>query len=95
MKFINTFFLDSQTKMNPNMNYGQVVRGPGKTSGTFTGILDLRGTVKIVNAILIIQALNCSDWTEENRAEVRNWMAQYSEWMQTSSLGQSTASRPK
>ncbi|KAL4268134.1 dermatan-sulfate isomerase family protein [Pleurotus pulmonarius] len=55
--FINVFFLDPKTAMNPNVNFGQMVRGPGDQGqkGTFTGILDIRGIVKIVNALLILR----------------------------------------
>ncbi|KAJ3538507.1 hypothetical protein NM688_g6514 [Phlebia brevispora] len=48
-KFIDTFFLSSTTGMHPNVNFGQMVRGPGKEHqvGTFTGILDLRGMPRL------------------------------------------------
>lgn len=38
-KFIKTWFLDDATRMNPNLDYGQVQRGPGKSKGTHTGVL--------------------------------------------------------
>ena len=38
--FINTWFLDSDTAMNPTLDYGQVTRGPVTgTTGTHTGVL--------------------------------------------------------
>ena len=62
--WINTWFLASDTYMNPNLNYAQIVRGP-KTSkiGKRTGVLDLRCMVKIVNAVLVLRAGNAPGWT--------------------------------
>jgi len=39
--------------MNPNLNYTQAVRGPGKASNTGSqmGVLDLKCTVKVVSAV--------------------------------------------
>lgn len=37
--FINTWFLDSVTSMNPNLNYAQMQRGPTGQVGTHTGVL--------------------------------------------------------
>lgn len=94
--FIDTFFLTPSTRMNPNMNFGQIVRGPGPEgrSGTFTGILDLRGLVKVVNAILILKATQSPDWTDARDQAMSTWMGQYAGWLTDSPLGKSTASRP-
>lgn len=95
--FIDVFFLDPATKMNPNMNFGQVVRGPGLEGqqGTFTGVLDLRGIVKIINGILVLKAASSPDWTAARDQELTLWMGQYTEWLQNSTLGKMSASRPK
>jgi hypothetical protein len=95
--FIDTFFLNPSTKVNPNMNFGQVVRGPGQAGqeGTFTGVLDLRGIVKIINGIMILKAADSPDWTTTRDQELAAWMTQYADWLQDSSLGKRSASRPK
>lgn len=92
--FIDMLFLSPSTKMNPNVNYGQVFRGPGTAGqcGTFTGILDLRGTVKIVNAILLKATPN---WTNARDQAVGDWMSKDVAWLQDSDIGKSGASRPK
>lgn len=94
--FIDTFFLNPSTKMNPNMNFGQIVRGPGPDGrqGTFTGVLDLRGLVKIVNAISMVKACQSSDWTDARNKAMTAWMGQYAGWLTDSPLGKMTASRP-
>jgi Alginate lyase len=95
--FIDTFFLNPSTKMNPNMNFGQMVRGPGQAGqeGTFTGVLDLRGIVKIINGIMILKAADSPDWTAARDQELAAWMAQYADWLENSLLGKRSASRPK
>jgi hypothetical protein len=95
--FIDTFFLNPSTKMNPNMNFGQMVRGPGQSGqeGTFTGVLDLRGIVKIINGILILKAADSPDWTTARNQELATWMGQYADWLRNSPLGKLSASRPK
>ncbi|KAK0456213.1 chondroitin AC/alginate lyase [Armillaria borealis] len=88
------FYLNSESRMNPNMNYGQVARGPNSQFGTFTGILDGRGHVKVVNGIAIMKALKNPDWTHDRDQEMMNWMSAYLNWLKTSDIGKKTASRP-
>jgi hypothetical protein len=37
--WIKIWFLNNATSMNPNLNYAQVNRGPGKQIGGHTGVL--------------------------------------------------------
>ncbi|EAU92867.2 hypothetical protein CC1G_03654 [Coprinopsis cinerea okayama7 len=94
---VDRFFLSPSTGMNPNLKYGQVVRGPGPAgiSGTFTGILDLRGTVKIVNGLMLLRELAHPDWTDKRDSAMRSWLSQYGQWLTHSDIGKMTGSRPK
>jgi hypothetical protein len=86
--FIDTFFLDRNTKMNPNVEFGQIVRGPpGTQSGSYMGILDLRALVKVVNAILVFRESEHPDWTQDRDVKMRAWAAQYIQWIETSVVG--------
>ncbi|KAL0950992.1 hypothetical protein HGRIS_007737 [Hohenbuehelia grisea] len=95
-KFVYAFFLDPDTGMNPNINYGQIVRGPGPKGqqGTFTGILDLRSTVKVVNAMTVLRVLESPQWTTDLDQAMSNWMSEYTNWLVSSAIGQDTATRP-
>ncbi|CAK5279988.1 unnamed protein product [Mycena citricolor] len=95
-RFVDEFFLNPDKKMNPNMAFGQIVRGPGPSGkqGTFTGVLDLRGLVKLANAVKILKLTNSSDWTTERDQGLQDWMKAYSAWITTSAIGKKTRSAP-
>ncbi|KAF8208077.1 chondroitin AC/alginate lyase [Mycena galopus ATCC 62051] len=87
VKFIDAWFLNNSTGMNPNLNYAQMERGPKGQLGTHTGVLDLKGMVKIVSGILILRKLNCTDWTEAIDTQMNTWTTQYLTWLQTNKIG--------
>lgn len=41
-QLLRVWFLNEATLMNPNVQYGQVIRGPGNWLGRSEGILDMR-----------------------------------------------------
>ena len=99
-KFANlmeTFFVNEATKMNPNVEFGQVVRGPNQSGlmGTFTGVLDLRGLVKVVNAVMIMEAKKSQHWTSDLASAFTSWAGEYLNWLIRSRVGKVAATRPK
>ncbi|KAJ7060327.1 chondroitin AC/alginate lyase [Mycena amicta] len=87
VKFIDTWFLNDTTHMNPNLNYAQMDRGPGGQQGSYTGILDLRGFAKIASGILILRKSANVDWTSDIDAKMVAWCNTYIDWLQTSPSG--------
>lgn len=83
--------------MNPNMNYGQIVRGPGPSgvTGSWTGILDMRGNVKTINAISILRQGKADQWTASHQQGMISWYTEFLSWMTTSAIGRKARSRPK
>ncbi|KAJ7915904.1 chondroitin AC/alginate lyase [Mycena leptocephala] len=81
--YINTWFLDPNTAMNPNLIYAQMNRGPNGQTGSFTGILDLRGFAKIASGILILRQHGSSDWTADIDSQMVAWCKNYINWLQT------------
>jgi Alginate lyase len=91
--WINTWFIAEDTYMNPNLNYGQVVRGPGNTShnGRYTGLIDLKCMVKVVNAVLILRAGQAPGWTGVIDSGLVNWTKSYINWLTNSPIALAAA----
>jgi len=84
-KYISTWFIDPATSMNPNLNYAQLLRGPGPQLGQHTGILDLKCMAKIASAVLTLRLGGSAEWTPTIDQGFTNWVNQYIPWMTNSS----------
>jgi len=82
--FVETWFLDETTGMNPNMQHGQSV--PGKVSGREFGILDARIYWDVMDSLILLQSEGLVEAEFINR--VRQWFGQYAVWLLTSEFGQ-------
>jgi hypothetical protein len=80
---IRAWFLDPQTKMNPNFNFGQGI--PGETEGRSAGLISARGLVQLVDAIGLLQ--NSKSWTADDQKGMTAWFTQWLDWLTTSKIG--------
>ncbi|KAH7345286.1 alginate lyase-domain-containing protein [Rhizoctonia solani] len=93
--FINVFFLNNKGRMNPKVEFGQVVRGPpGTQAGSYMGILDMRSLVKVVNAILVLRETQSPYWTQDRDVKMKTWATQYVQWVEASTVGKKAARAP-
>ena len=93
--FVQTYFISSSTGMHPRVQYGQVIRGPGTQIGQFLGVIDLRGMVKVANAVAIMRAEKAAQWPASTDAQLVSWAQKYVQWMQTSDIGKGALTAPK
>ena len=84
---INTWFLDKQTRMNPNLNYGQAI--PGRTKGRGIGIIETRKLDKIVDALILFSG--SKEFTDDIIRGTKKWLNDYLTWLLTSKNGQDEA----
>ncbi|KAI9450085.1 chondroitin AC/alginate lyase [Lactarius psammicola] len=83
---INTWFLAPDTYMNPNLNYAQVIRGPGANIGTHTGVLDLKCMAKVVSAVLVLREGKAPEWTETIDSGLVKWTTTYIGWLTSNKI---------
>jgi hypothetical protein len=80
---LRAWFLDPATKMNPSLDYAQAIWGV--TPGRGTGVID---TLHLVEVSRAARHLGKSDaLTAAEFGGVRDWFAQYLDWMRTSKNG--------
>jgi hypothetical protein len=82
-KLLRVWFLDTATRMNPNLEYGQAIKGVN--TGRGTGLIDTRHFIKVVDAIGMLKA--SKNWTTKDQQGMQQWFAAFLNWMQTSSNG--------
>ncbi|HSI83402.1 MAG: alginate lyase family protein [Candidatus Methylacidiphilales bacterium] len=83
---LHTWFLHHDTCMNPNLEYGQGIRGVCKGRGI--GIIDTVGFVFILDAMLHLPS---SVWPEENDKGLKKWFSRYVDWLLNSEHGKKEA----
>lgn len=85
--FIRRWFLEPQTRMNPNLNYAQCI--PGEEKGKPSGIIDTRWLILVVDATVLLDHSGVLTSTEEK--ELKLWFEEYVDWLLTSKNGQQEA----
>jgi len=80
---LNTWFLDTSTKMNPHLDYGQAV--PGVNSGRGIGIIETIALTGIADASLLLNG--APSWTAAQQTALQQWYKAYLQWMLTSKNG--------
>ncbi|MBA3671344.1 MAG: alginate lyase family protein, partial [Gemmatimonadaceae bacterium] len=82
-RHLRAWFVDSATRMNPNLEYGQAV--PGVTVGRGIGIIDTRHLPPLLDAIRLLDgtgALSLAD-----RRTITAWCSDYLKWLRESTNG--------
>ncbi len=80
---VRVWFLDTATRMNPNLNYGQAIKGV--TTGRGAGMIDTRHFVKLIDALGLLHG--SPDWKEKDQQGMKQWFRDFLLWMQTSKIG--------
>jgi hypothetical protein len=83
-KLAEVWFLDTATRMNPNLTYGQAVKGV--TEGRAAGLIDSRFFIWAIDGIRLLQTSRY--WTTRDQASMKQWFSAFLGWMQTSRIGQ-------
>ncbi len=82
-RHMKAWFVDPETRMNPNLQYAQAISGI--TKGRGTGVIDTVHLVEVVRAARVMEATG--GLAPKDADSVRKWFAEYVEWMNTSKNG--------
>ncbi|SDP03646.1 Copper amine oxidase N-terminal domain-containing protein [Paenibacillus sp. yr247] len=82
-KLLRVWYLNPDTMMNPNLNYGQSI--PGVTEGRKEGIIE---TINIMNILDYVTILNKSKYLPDSDLNrFKDWIAAYMKWLTENKIG--------
>jgi len=79
---LRMWFIDKKTKMNPNMNFGQIVPGLYDGKGRGEGILDTYNFVEMLDGIELLKS--SKKLKQKDKDALNEWFKVYVNWLQTS-----------
>jgi len=85
VKFIDTWFFDEATKMNPasGLQYAQLIRGLDEGRGI--GIIDAKDLAFVPDSAVLLSATGtCTAWSSAKKAGLSTWLQQYVGWLASS-----------
>lgn len=82
-KHLRAWFIDEETRMNPNLLYAQAIKG--RATGRGIGIIDTIHLVEVARAIEVLEDSNALSATEISG--IKKWFADYLLWMTTHQYG--------
>jgi len=89
-KLIRVWFLDTATRMNPNLTYAQSVKGV--TDGRAEGVIDTRHFMHIMDGIQLLQA--SKNWTSKDQSGMEGWVKDFIQWLGNSKIGKEEMNAP-
>jgi alpha-glucosidase len=84
---LRVFFLNSETRMNPNLQFGQGI--PGINTGRGIGLIETRGLTRVVDAIGLLAGSKA--WTTADQRGMEIWVDEFLRWMLESKYGRDEA----
>lgn len=83
VKHLKAWFVDPETKMNPNLLYSQAIKG--RFTGRSTGVIDGIHLVDVARSVMLLK--NSPSFPAKDYEAVRDWFRQYLTWLTTHPYG--------
>lgn len=87
VELLSVFFILPETRMNPNLEFGQGI--PGINTGRGIGLIETRGLTRVVAAIGLLKGSKAL--TQDVLVQLKKWFSEFLTWMQESKHGRDEA----
>jgi len=82
---LRVWFISQETRMNPNLNYGQTIVGHFGGKGRGAGMIETYKFVEMLDGIELLK--KSASFTSKDQQQLIHWFSEYLNWMMTSSIG--------
>jgi hypothetical protein len=82
-RLLRVWFLDGDTRMNPNFNQAQAV--PGVSSGRAAGMIESRNLCSVMDAVGLLAG--SQHWSQTEQDGMVQWIGEFLQWARTSKIG--------
>lgn len=84
-ELLRVWFLNQDTRMNPNLTYAQVAPGHNNDRGRCYGVLDAYSFVEMLDAVQLLE--DSRSFTSSDARQLKAWFGKLLDWMLTSEQG--------
>lgn len=88
-ELIRVWFLNKDTRMNPNLNFAQTIPGLDGGKGRCYGVIDGYSFVEMLDAVALLEQSKA--FTAKDSKQLKVWFTKFNQWMVTSELGKKEA----
>ena len=85
-ELIRVWFFDKKTRMNPNLEYAQMIPGRDGGKGRCYGVLDSYSFVEMLDAVQLLEQSEA--FTARDSKQLKAWFGKLLQWILTSPQGQ-------
>ena len=85
MDYLDTWFLNKKTRMNSNMNFGQMIPGHDGGKGRAEGIIDAYKLVEMLDCVTLLSSSRAMG--KKDMEGLKSWFSEFLDWMLTSEIG--------
>lgn len=88
-ELVRTWFLNKDTRMNPNLEYAQIIPGKDNNKGRCYGLIDSYSFVEMLDAVALLE--QSKSFTTKDSKQLKAWFSKLTKWMLESQQGKEEA----
>ena len=85
VELLKVWFLNKDTRMNPNLNFAQVAPGKYNDRGRCYGVIDAYSFVEMLDAVQLLE--QSRSFAKKDQLALRSWFEKFLNWILTSQQG--------